>query len=232
MLDKEHFYTYYDRRMTSGRTGTTNADKRCMAATAEGQDFRYIAVILGATPIYREDDPQSIRKHGNFEDTYSLLNLGFQKHSSSQVLYKGQIVEQYSVQGGANDIVVGPDEDLRCIFPGEADADSLVIRTQMTKVPLAAPIQKGDRVAVMQVWYGDVCIAQTDLLARNSSHVSLALEGQGSGEGTGFDAGALSTAMTVLIVIGVVIVTLCVGLFVIRRARKSARNKRRRRRRE
>jgi D-alanyl-D-alanine carboxypeptidase (penicillin-binding protein 5/6) len=232
MLDKEHFYTYYDRRMTSGRTGTTNADKRCMAATAEGQDFRYIAVILGATPIYREDDPQSIRKHGNFEDTYSLLNLGFQKHSSSQVLYKGQIEEQYSVQGGANDIVVGPDEDLRCIFPGEADADSLVIRTQMTKVPLAAPIQKGDRVAVMQVWYGDVCIAQTDLLARNSSHVGLNPDGQGVNDGAGFDAGALSTAMTVLIVIGVVIVTLCVGLFVIRRARKSARNKRRRRRRE
>ncbi len=231
MLDKEHFYTYYDRRMTSGRTGTTNEDKRCLAATAEGEEFRYIAIVLGATPVYREDDPNSIRKHGNFEDTYALLNLGFKKHSSSQVLYKGQIVEQYSVSGGANDIVVGPDEDLRCIFPGEADADSLVIRTQMTKYPLTAPIKKGDRVAVMQVWYGNICIAQTDLLAKNSSEVSLELNQQGNGAGTGFDAGALSTAMTLLIVIGVVIVALCIGLFVIRKIRKSARSGRTRRRR-
>lgn len=231
MLDKEHFYTYYDRRMTSGRTGTTNDDKRCLAATAEGDNYRYISVILGATPVYREDNPSQIRKYGNFEDTYTLLNLGFQKHSSSQVLYKGQIVEQYSVQGGANDIVVGPDEDLRCIFPGEADADTLVIRTQMTKIPLAAPIKKGDRVAVMQVWYGNVCVAQTDLLAKNSSEVSQAVIQQSIEDEKSFDAGALSTAMTLLIVIGVVIIMLTVGLFVIRRLRKSARNKRSRRRR-
>lgn len=231
MLDKEHFYTYYDRRMTSGRTGTTSDDKRCLAATAEGENFRYISVILGATPVYREDDPNSIKKHGHFEDTYSLLNLGFKKHSSSQVLYKGQIVEQYSVQGGANDIVVGPDEDLRCIFPGEADADSLVIRTQMMKTPLVAPIEKGERVAVMQVWYGNICVAQADLLARNSSDVSIATNQQGAQVGNGFDAGALSTAMTVLIVIGVVVIVLAISLFVIRNMRRSARAKHSRRRR-
>lgn len=230
MLDTEHFYTYYDRRMTSGRTGTTNADKRCMAATAEGEDFRYIAIVLDATPIYREDDPHSILKHGNFEDTYRLLNLGFKKHSSSQVLYKGQIVEQYTVQGGANDIVVGPDEDLRCIFPGEADADSLVIRTQMTKYPLTAPIENGERVAVMQVWYGDICVAQTDLLARNSSKVSHDNILQNDNP-TGFDFGALSTAVIVLIVIGVVMAALAISLYYIRRNRRRARRNRARRRR-
>jgi D-alanyl-D-alanine carboxypeptidase (penicillin-binding protein 5/6) len=229
MLDTEHFYTYYDRRMTSGRTGTTNQDKRCLAATAESEQFRYISVVLGATPVYREDDPSAIRKHGNFEDTYTLLNLGFRKHSSSQVLYKGQIVEQYSVNGGANDIVVGPDEDLRCIFPGEADADSLVIRTQITKNPLTAPIVKGERVAVMQVWYGNICVAQADLLAKNSSDV-VQYEKTDGGNGL-LDAGALSTALTLLAVIGGIVICLSVGLFVIRRLRKSARRKNARRRR-
>jgi D-alanyl-D-alanine carboxypeptidase len=227
MLDTEHFYTYYDRRMTSGRTGTTNEDLRCMAATAEGEQFRYIAIILGAKPVYREDDPNSIKKHGNFEDTYALLNLGFKKHSSSQVLYKGQIVEQYSVQNGANDIVVGPNEDLRCIFPGEADADQLTIRTQMT-TNLVAPIAKGDRVAVMQVWYGNICIAQTDLLSKNSSQIALISQQQNVDNQ--FDAGALSTAMTVLITIGCVVV-MTIAFLLIRKMRSSRRQQRNRRRR-
>jgi D-alanyl-D-alanine carboxypeptidase (penicillin-binding protein 5/6) len=227
MLDTEHFYTYYDSRMTSGRTGTTNEDLRCMAATAEGEQFRYIAIILGAKPVYREDDPNSIKKHGNFEDTYALLNLGFKKHSSSQVLYKGQIVEQYSVQNGANDIVVGPNEDLRCIFPGEADADQLTIRTQMT-TNLVAPIAKGDRVAVMQVWYGNICIAQTDLLSKNSSQIALISQQQNVDNQ--FDAGALSTAMTVLITIGCVVV-MTIAFLLIRKMRSSRRQQRNRRRR-
>ena len=233
MIDEEYRFTYYDRRVTGGRTGVTEDDERCFVATAQDENCRYVSVVLGATPEYRKDDPARIRRHGSFEDTEMLLDMGFGSHDSTQILYNGQIVGQYSVLGGENDIVVGPESDLRCIFPADATADQLVSRVQLVSNPIQAPVKKGDLVAVMQVWYGNVCVAQTDLLAKNSSDANQTVLAQDAQDGK-FDAGASSTAMIVLIVIGSLIVGLSLGLLIMRRftgAKRGRSSNRRRRRR-
>ena len=230
MLDPEYRFSYYDSRVTGGRTGVTEDDKRCFVATAEDENCRYISVVLGATPEYRKDDPGRVHKHGSFEDTKTLLNMGFGTHDSTQILYKGQIVSQYSVVGGENDIVVGPNSDLRCIFPSDATSDQLVSRVQLVSNPIQAPVKEGDLIAVMQVWYGNVCLGQTDLLAKNNSNVNQAMLDQNSQDGR-FDAGASSTAMIVLIVIGALIVGLSLGLLIMRRINGVKHNQSARRRR-
>jgi D-alanyl-D-alanine carboxypeptidase (penicillin-binding protein 5/6) len=231
MLDEEYRFSYYDRRVTGGRSGVTEDDKRSFVATSANDDVQYISVVLGATPEYRKDDPKRIRRHGSFEDTATLLTMGFQAHSSSQLLYRGQIIEQYRVSGGENDIVVGPEEDLSCIFPGDATADQLVTRIQMVTDRISAPVKKGDLIAVMQVWYGNVCVAQAELLAKNSSAISQMVIRQEQEAQKNFDAGAFSTAMTVLIVIAVLIVGLSVGVFLLRIMRRPSATGRGRRRR-
>jgi D-alanyl-D-alanine carboxypeptidase len=230
MLDPEYRFSYYDSRVTGGRTGVTEDDKRCFVATAEDENCRYISVVLGATPEYRKDDPGRVHIHGSFEDTKTLLNMGFGTHDSTQILYKGQIVSQYSVVGGENDIVVGPNSDLRCIFPSDATSDQLISRVQLVSNPIQAPVKEGDLIAVMQVWYGNVCLGQTDLLAQNASNVNQTALDQNSQNGL-FDAGASSTAMIVLIVIGALIVGLSLGLLIMRRINGVKRNKSARRRR-
>lgn len=233
MIDEEYRFSFYDRRVTGGRTGVTEDDKRCLVTTAQAENCRYVSVVLGATPEYRKDVPDEVLRHGSFEDTKMLLNMGFGSHDSTQILYSGQIVGQYSVLGGENDIVVGPNSDLRCIFPSDATADQLVSRVQLVSNPIQAPVKKGDLVAVMQVWYGNCCLGQTNLLAKNSSDVNQAALSQNAQQGL-FDAGASSTAMIVLIVIGSLIVGLSLGLLIMRRFgggnRKRSTNRRRRRR--
>ena len=133
-----------------------------------------------------------------------LLDMGFGKYSVNQVLYRGQILDQIHVPNGENDIVVGPVTDLFCTLPEGVTADDLTNRVQMISTSVEAPVKFGDKIAVVQLWYGNVCVAQANVQAMNSAKVGQLYTDGNNGSGL-FDAGAFSTAVTVLIVIGALI---------------------------
>lgn len=230
MVDIEYRFSFYNSKVTGGRTGVTEYDERCLVVTAEDDDASFVGVILGAEPAYRKDDPEQIKRHGSFEDMDKLLDMGFDRYSVSQVLYRGQILDQLHVSNGENDIVVGPVADLFCTLPDGVTADQLTNRVQMLSSSLSAPIKKGDRIAVVQVWYGNVCLAQTSVLALNEARVGQLYSNLNQGGNGLFDAGAFSTAVTVLIVIGALIVGLSVGMLIMRRMNEKQNRRHRRRR--
>lgn len=230
MVDIEYRFSYYNSKVTGGRTGVTEFDERCLVVTAEDKDSSFVGVILGAEPAYRKDDPEQIKRHGSFEDMDKLLDMGFDRYSVSQVLYRGQILDQLHVSNGENDIVVGPSTDLFCTLPDGVTADQLSNRVEMLSSSLSAPIKKGDHIAVVQVWYGNVCLAETGVLALNDARVSQLYSDQNKGGNGLFDAGAFSTAVTVLIVIGALIVGLSGGMLIMRRMNDKQSSRRRRRR--
>jgi hypothetical protein len=160
-----------------------------------------------------------------------LLDLGFDKHSVNQVLYRGQILDQLHVPNGENDIVVGPVQDLFCTLPEGVTADQLTNRVQMISGTIEAPIKQGEYIALVQVWYGNTCVAQTHVQALNDAKVGQ-IYSNGNEKGFGlFDAGAFSTAITVLIIIGALILGLSIGMLIMRRMNKKQYRRRRRRRR-
>lgn len=231
MLDIEYRFSFYNSKVTGGRTGITEFDERCLVVTAQDDDSTFVGVILGAEPAFRKDNPEQITRHGSFEDMDKLLDMGFGKYSVNQVLYRGQILEQIHIPNGENDIVVGPMTDLFCTLPDGVTADQLTNRVQMISSVVEAPIRRGDRIAIVQMWYGNTCVAQAQVQALNDAKVGqLYSNGNQGGYGL-FDAGAFSTAVTVLIVIGALILGLSIGMLIMRKMNEKQYSRRRRRRR-
>lgn len=229
MVDQEYRFSFYYSKVTGGRTGVTEYDERCLVVTAEDENSSFVGVILGAEAAFDKKDPEQIIRHGSFEDMDKLLDLGFDRYSVNQVLFRGQILDQLHVPNGENDIVVGPVADLFCTLPDGVTADHLTNRVQMLSGSTEAPIHKGERIANVQVWYGNVCVAQTYVQALNDAKVGQLYTSPDQGRGL-FDAGAFSTAITVLIVIGALIVGLSIGMLIMRKMNENTIRRRRRRR--
>lgn len=221
--------SFYDTRVTGGRTGVNDDNTRSIVVTAEDQELQIMTVVMGAE---QKIDPatQATIRHGSLKETETLIDLGFDKHKVCQLFFEDQITGQYTVQGGANSVAVGPSSIVRVTLPKNADMKDLTWRTQELTAPLTAPVESGQKITALQVWYGNICVARTDLLAKNSAAVKI-LGDQNEPNSDGFDAGALSTALMVLGAIFIIVLVLGGGLFIIRSVRgRMKRSKKRKRR--
>ena len=62
------------------------------------------------------------------------------------------------------------------ILPVNTSPDILSYRYTSTSANLEAPIEKGDKLSSVEVWYGSICIAETDLYAMNKVSVIQSLD--------------------------------------------------------
>ena len=156
---------YYDVRVTGGKTGATDEGGRCLALTAEANDMQILCVVMGAQPTVEKDG--TISAHGSFEESKILLDYAFKTYEPRQVFYSGQTVTQYPVVGGAHDVVTQPAASIMTILPRDLDDSQIRWVHLQTQNNITAPVQQGDKIGVIQAWYGDKCLAQTDLVAMN-----------------------------------------------------------------
>ena len=84
-----------------------------------------------------------------------------------QLFYEGQIITQYPVTNGENSAVVQPRTSGGTVLPLELDYGQLSWVYSSTAV-LTAPVEKGQVISTLQVWYGSKCLAQTDLVTVNA----------------------------------------------------------------
>ncbi|MCD7755602.1 MAG: D-alanyl-D-alanine carboxypeptidase [Firmicutes bacterium] len=160
---------YYDERVTGGKTGATDAAGRCVAFTAEENGMEVLCVVMGAKATYAEDG--TVERFGSFEEGSELLDYVFNKFQYRQVFYEGQTLAQYTVENGANDVVAQPETAVSTVLPKNLDTDSLKWVYERSEGSLTAPVTLGQRLGVAQVWYGSICIAQTDMVAANAVSV-------------------------------------------------------------
>lgn len=156
---------YYDERVTGGKTGATDEGGRCLALTAEVDDMQILCVVMGAQPTMEENG--SISAHGSFEESKILLDYASSTFEPRQVFYSDQTVTQLPVVGGAHDVVTRPAVSIMTILPQDLDDSQIKWVHQQTNSNITAPVQQGDKLGVIQAWYGDKCLAQTDLVAMN-----------------------------------------------------------------
>lgn len=167
IMNKEDVQIYYDSRVTGGRTGTDKNGLRCLATTATANGLNYIAVVTGSKSVY-EKDGYTVRSFGSYNETKSLLDLGFNGNSHGQVFFKGQSLKQLPVLNGENDVVLAASSDVFAIVPQNAP---LSYRYNNNS-EIRAPIEQGEVLSTVEVWCNGMCIAQTDLYAMHSVSVA------------------------------------------------------------
>lgn len=218
---------YYYKYVTGGRTGVNDKRERCLAVTAEKNGLKYIAVVLGAVPTFMEDGYTPIR-FGSYEETKELLDLGFEDFRVTQVLGEGQILTQYAVSNGSNSVAAGPAYAVSTVLPSGINYTNLSIRYQQNLVTLDAPVTKGDQITVVQIWYGNVCVAQAPVIAMNSSE-KFVPENAATGN-TANNDGLTTVLLVILGVVGVVVGVAGV-MYITQSIRKAAAKAQHRRRR-
>lgn len=157
---------YYDARVTGGRTGVTDARERCLIATAESGGLKYVAIVLGAIPSVTAD---GITRFGSYEEVGQLFDMGFKNYRITQILGTDDIIAQYPVIGGENYVVTGPSKSVSVVLPTTVTVKDLSFRYQNNFTSLTAPVTKGERLTMVQVWYNNVCIGQSPIITKNAS---------------------------------------------------------------
>lgn len=169
MMSTEVEKKYYDQRVTGGKTGATDKAGRCLALTAESNGMNVLCIVMGAEPTY--DSDTSLKRFGSFEEAQVLLDYAFKTYEFRQVFFDGQIITQYPVEGGMNDVVVQPQTSASTVLPVDTDVSKLTVKYENSFDTLKAPLEKGAVLGTVQVWFEQKCLAQTNLVAKNAVEV-------------------------------------------------------------
>ena len=156
---------YQDDRVTGGKSGNTKEGGRCVTVTAKSGDMEVLCIVMGAKATYV--DEVTLSAHGSYEEAKILLDYAFKTFECRQVFFDGQVISQYPVQGGANDVVSQPVVSASTVLPVETDLTQLRWVYLDANSSLTAPVEKGQKLGAVQVWYGQKCLAETDMVAMN-----------------------------------------------------------------
>ncbi len=173
LINREKQDNYYDSRVTGGRTGMTSQGDSCIAASAEKDGLKFVSIIMGAASQY-DDQGRQRKSYGGFPETTHLLDLGFKDFKTGQILYTNQALKQYSVINGASDVVVAPAISVSTVLPVSVGLDGLTFQYKDVSADFTAPIEKGQKLSTLEIWYENTCLAQADLYAMNGVTVKRA----------------------------------------------------------
>lgn len=156
---------YYDHRVTGGKTGATDEAGRCLVATAEGGGMEIMTIVMGAKPEYTANG-LALKRFGSFEETKVLLDYAFDNYAYRQIFSVGQSASQIPVENGTNHVITCPAVSAATVLPKTLDPAELSWKYAEVE-SVNAPVEKGQVLSSLQVWYGTKCLAQTDLVAMN-----------------------------------------------------------------
>ncbi|MBE6943512.1 MAG: D-alanyl-D-alanine carboxypeptidase [Ruminococcaceae bacterium] len=216
--------SYYDRRVSGGRTGVAADRTRHVAVTAQSGNMEVVAIVFGSESKYAADN-YTYEVYGGFKEISQMLNLTISKYAIGQVLYEGQIVAQMPVLNGDNDLALIPAGTQTVVVPKDVDMTQIEYRFQNGGRTYAAPIAQGSSQGTLEVWYGGKCLAEVELLAANRVPISTPKEVKRQDD------------TTVITVVLTILTTLCVAIAVfafvvhcknVRYRRRAAARRRRR----
>lgn len=199
-----------------------------LVCTAETKGMNFVVVVLGAEREFAENGWQATY-YGNYEEAWTLLDFAFDGYKICRLLHDGQSLYQFTVAGGENQVVAQSSTAMDAILPLNAKMKNLLYKYSVKGGGLTAPIEKGQNIATLQIWYQNSCIAETELHAMSTVRAvadnNLDLQNRGKG---GADLkGILSFVGIVCLII---FIPFAIYLIVNNVRRTLVRNRRRRRR--
>ncbi len=154
---------YYS-RATGVKTGYTSAAGRCLIATAEDGDVRFLSVLCGAKTSIQDTGDLLME---SFPETIKLLDYGFDNFSYVTALSPLYPIAQVSVlnSAGSEAVAVAPAKDVKLLLPANYNPDSLRTEISLDAQEVEAPVSEGQKLGVAKVYYANELIDETDLLA-------------------------------------------------------------------
>ncbi len=171
LMNTDDVAIYKDERVTGGRTGMTSEGYRCIASLSESGNMEVICIVMGCESKMSENG-YSTEVYGGFPETIELLNRAYTNTVKQQFICADQILKQQPVLNGDSHVFLMAKESFSTVLPADFTREQLSFR--YTEVPGSsqAPIEKGQNMASLEVWYGASCIAQTDVYAANDVPVA------------------------------------------------------------
>lgn len=217
---------YFDSRATGGRTGVANDGTRCLATAAQVNGLDIVCITMGSKSVYA-DDGYTVKKFGGYKETSALLDAVDGGYKRVNILFEGQALRQCQVDGGDAAVTIGPKVSVATVLPDTIASTDLSYRYVDNAGGFAAPIEKGSHLSYLQIWYGNLCVAQAELFALNGVAVKTEPQQQ-----QGTVAGDNNAWATVLVVICVVVAVVALAFVLTRlsgKLRRAAANGRSRR---
>lgn len=165
LMSQETVKNQFDQRVTGGKTGALSTTDRSLISTAESGGRRFLSVVMSAQGTVTADG-LSVKTFGSFEETRALLDLGFWNYSVRQVLGRDRIMGQFRVDGGENDVVGCPAEDVLVSMLKEIESKDVTYKAVVNST-LSAPVQKGQVIGTVEVWYKNICVGQCAMIANH-----------------------------------------------------------------
>ena len=157
------------------KTGHTNDAGYCLASSAKKDGVKLLSVVL-KSEAYQQDDGSWY--YGNFADTRTLFEWGFNNFSYRDVLKSTETVTELLVAMGADaDTVYGrPSTTIRAFLPN--DVDLTAVERTITLSPdvaadgLTAPVSAGQVVGEISVIRDGVVLGTSPLVTTTSVDLS------------------------------------------------------------
>ena len=202
LMNTDSVAIHYDSRVTGGRTGLTSDGYRCVASVSESGNMELICIVMGAASTYT--DRGYVKSYGGFPETSELLDMAYSGYSKKQIIYENQILRQQSVLNGDSDVFAASYEAFSTVLPSDISFDELSFQYADAPGSTQAPIKKGQNLAALQVWYGSLCIAQTDVYAMNDVPVAYVKKVEISEDTAGGNGWILIAVIVIIVLIAAI----------------------------
>lgn len=222
LINADFVAIYLDHRVKGGRTGVSDDSLRNIASLSQDGDMEIVCIIMGAQSVIAANG-YSVDVYGGFPETISLLDQAYTNTARRQIICQGQMLKQQPVINGDNNVFYFSRETCTAILPAEYTLDQLDFRYTEAPGSLNAPITKGQNMANLQVWYGNSCIAETEIYAANDVPVSYVKGGDTARRG-GF-----GRTILIIVLILVILAAAAFGVLLVMRILSQRKHRRRRR---
>ena len=201
LRDQHNIQQFYDKRVTGGYASYSDQSGASLTCTASYNNLNVVCVTLGSMRTYM-DNGWKVKSYGNFNEMLDLLNYIFENFKVNRVLYDGQALAQFTVADGECNVVGGPKVDLDTVLFKNSQMTNLTMYYNVTGGGLTAPVQKGDMISTVQVWYRDSCLLEAELYAlgnvKSLSNSNVSIHSKDTSSGF---SGVLNVLGTVCVVI-------------------------------
>ncbi|MCQ2418541.1 MAG: D-alanyl-D-alanine carboxypeptidase [Clostridia bacterium] len=162
----DNYTKYFYSRASGIKTGFTTPAGGCLASTAADKHVEYLSVVVGCDIVHEADNSYTDER---FVVTKKLFEYAFKNYSYTQVVSRLDMTDSVPVTLSAakNFVIIRPAEDIYALLPN--DYDPTLVSTSYAlyngATALEAPVEEGQLVGELTVYYNGVKIAVAPLAA-------------------------------------------------------------------
>ena len=159
---------YVYKKCIGGKTGYTEEAGRCLVAAAQDGDELLISVILGSGPMQQEGYEKL--RQGQLVESKRLLEYGFNNFQRVTITKDNEPVGKVRVtlSRQADEVNVKAQGSITRTLPKFMSVDDIETRVTLFEDEVEAPVEAGQVMGIMTLYYGDEEYGRLDLVAVTS----------------------------------------------------------------